>query len=339
MANKFDVLLDRSRVTGRSYDQKVEHADRDEPVRLIPIDQIRPLPSQQRRYFDPESLQRLADSIRQKGMLQPILLRPVDEGCFEIVFGERRWRAAKLAGMPTVPAQVRDMDREEALFQGAIENLQREDVSRFEDVEYKLVLLEIEFGLQRQEVIDLLNRCYNAVEENAEEIKRIQSIFTALSGEKWTSFVSNGLPLLKLPDLLRDAVMMGEIPHSKAVTIARAPEQEHARLLEAAKQGKTVRELKAEVDELRADKADKVALPERTQLRQIQKRLNVRHLKKLSPEDRALLSQLLTAVERVLSKSPASGQEERQAAESEGSVSASSSPTSGSQASDARSMN
>ncbi|HEX5013912.1 MAG TPA: ParB/RepB/Spo0J family partition protein [Candidatus Limnocylindrales bacterium] len=102
-------------------------------VRVIPVDNIEPNPDQPRMVFDPDALHELAASIREHGVLQPILVRPLGANRYQLVAGERRWRASREAGLETVPALVEDLDDEAALEIAIIENLQREDLSPLEE--------------------------------------------------------------------------------------------------------------------------------------------------------------------------------------------------------------
>lgn len=103
------------------------------PVRSIPIDLIRPGRSQARRRFDDERLAELAESIRESGILQPVVLRNIDARHYELLVGERRWRAAQLAGLHEIPAILRnDLDEQQAQVLGLVENLQRESLSPME---------------------------------------------------------------------------------------------------------------------------------------------------------------------------------------------------------------
>ncbi|MFG6375291.1 MAG: ParB/RepB/Spo0J family partition protein, partial [Desulfovibrio sp.] len=99
----------------------------------LQINEIMPNPAQPRRYFIDQSLQELADSILAQGILQPILVRPMDDGKYQIIAGERRWRAANLAGLNAVPVIVRSMNDTEAMAAALIENLQREDLNPIEE--------------------------------------------------------------------------------------------------------------------------------------------------------------------------------------------------------------
>ena len=102
-------------------------------VRIVPLERIEPNPEQPRLVFNEESLQELAASVKEHGILQPILVRPLDGGRYQLIAGERRWRASKLAGLDTIPALVEDIDDDTALEIAIIENLQREDISPLDE--------------------------------------------------------------------------------------------------------------------------------------------------------------------------------------------------------------
>jgi ParB family chromosome partitioning protein len=102
-------------------------------VRVLPVDRIEPNPQNPRLAFNSETLEELASSIREHGVLQPVLVRPLDDGRFQLIAGERRWRASKLAAQPTIPALVEEIDDDTALEIALIENLQREDISPLDE--------------------------------------------------------------------------------------------------------------------------------------------------------------------------------------------------------------
>jgi ParB/RepB/Spo0J family partition protein len=110
-----------------------EHAGRSIGIRVVPLDRIEPNPQQPRLAFDPETLEELAASIREHGVLQPILIRPLGSARFQLVAGERRWRASKIAGLDTIPALVEEIDDDTAMEIAIIENLQREDLSPLDE--------------------------------------------------------------------------------------------------------------------------------------------------------------------------------------------------------------
>ena len=104
-------------------------------VRNIPVDKVEPNPAQPRMVIDPAALRELAASVREHGVLQPVLVRPLEDGRYQLVAGERRWRAARLAQQSTVPAMIEEIDDDTALEISIIENLQREDLSPLEEAE------------------------------------------------------------------------------------------------------------------------------------------------------------------------------------------------------------
>jgi ParB family chromosome partitioning protein len=120
-------------------------------LRDLAVDLIKPKKDQPRRQFDQESLQALADSVSERGVIQPVLVRPRAGGTFELVAGERRWRAAKLAGLDHVPALVQDRDDAATLEVALIENMAREDLNPVEEARAVAGLVE-ELGLTREAV-------------------------------------------------------------------------------------------------------------------------------------------------------------------------------------------
>ncbi len=122
--------------------------------RDVAVELIHPSPFQPRRYFDPEALQSLADSIRAQGLIQPIVLRR-RSGEYELIAGERRWRAAQMAGLAQIPAIIREIDDTQAAALALIENLQREDLNPIEQAEAMRRLIH-EFSMTHQQVADVL---------------------------------------------------------------------------------------------------------------------------------------------------------------------------------------
>ncbi|MGI2907607.1 ParB/RepB/Spo0J family partition protein [Tolypothrix sp. VBCCA 56010] len=129
-----------------------------ESTQNVPLEQIS-LPQQQpRRYFDPQALNELIDSVKQHGILQPLLVRPIDEGQYELVAGERRYRAAKDCGLEKVPVVVRELSNEDAFQLALIENLLREDLNPVEETEGILQLLAVRLKRNVESVPTLLHR-------------------------------------------------------------------------------------------------------------------------------------------------------------------------------------
>lgn len=127
------------------------------PTSALPVDLIGRGRYQPRRNFDEDKLRELADSIAAQGVVQPVVVRPVEDGRYELIAGERRWRASQLAGLSEIPAVVREVDDQTAMAMGLIENIQRDDLNPLEEAQ-ALYRLTDEFSLTHQEVADAVGR-------------------------------------------------------------------------------------------------------------------------------------------------------------------------------------
>jgi ParB family chromosome partitioning protein len=223
--------------------------------KVLPLEALLPSPQPRRRF---ENLEALAESIREKGVLQPLLVRPLGDGRYAIVAGERRYRAAKMAGLAEVPVRVLDLSEKEARLLALVENLQREDLNPYEETLGVLDLLSEELGKRREEVVALLHRMQNERRGKATqnvlgspEAQRVEEVFKALGRMTWESFIQARLPLLGLPEDLRAALEEGAIPYTAALELKKVKDLEaRAQLLEEAKGGLSLRELKARVREV-----------------------------------------------------------------------------------------
>ena len=196
----------------------------------VGTNRIQPSQFQPRRYFNPEAQRQLTESIRQHGILQPLLVRPLPSGDYELVAGERRYRAAVEVGLETVPIVERELDDDEASQIALIENLQREDLNPVEETEGTLRLLALRLKLQTQEVSALLYRLKHAADRGSSdsghnvmpnlELKQVEAVFNQIGSMTWESFVKNRLPLLKLPEDVLEALSKGQIEYTKARAIA-----------------------------------------------------------------------------------------------------------------------
>jgi ParB family chromosome partitioning protein len=224
---------------------------------MIPLELIH-LPEQQpRRYFDPQKLEQLTQSIREHGILEPLLVRPhpEDKGKYELVAGERRYRSAKAAGLGEVPVVVRQLNDQEALQVAIVENLQREDLNPIEEVEGILQILAIELKVEVSAVSSLLYRLRHSVTSSghnvmakpessssghnvmakpessssghnvmAKQLSQVEKVFQGL-GMSWKSFTTNRLLLLNLPEELLLALREGKIAYTSALAIARIKDE------------------------------------------------------------------------------------------------------------------
>jgi ParB family chromosome partitioning protein len=207
---------------GRGLAAILSVAPKDEPeeLRQLPIDLIAPNPEQPRRSFDEETLVALAGSIRMRGVLQPVLVRPVPGGRFELIAGERRWRAAQLAELGAIPAIVRHHDDAESLELALIENMAREDLNPVDAARACAALVE-ELSLTREEVGVRVGRSRVAV--------------------------SNLIRLLDLPDEALALIERGELSEGHGRALLLAPDHGDRRsLARAAADGRwSVRELES----------------------------------------------------------------------------------------------
>jgi ParB family chromosome partitioning protein len=149
-----DALLGAS---GAEVERETETRVEERELRDIPVDLIRRGKYQPRRDMDQEALQELAESIRLQGVMQPIVVRPAGPDTYEIIAGERRWRATQIAGLDTIPALVRNVPDEAAIAMALIENIQREDLNPIEEA-IALQRLQQEFGLTQQQVADAVGK-------------------------------------------------------------------------------------------------------------------------------------------------------------------------------------
>ncbi len=143
-------------------DDSAAPARGDDGLRNLGIDELQPGKYQPRSHMEQAALAELAESIKSQGVMQPVLVRPLGPGGYEIVAGERRWRAARLAGLTTVPALIRDIPDQQALAAALIENIQREDLNPLEEAT-GIQRLTAEFGLTHQAIADTLGRSRTAV--------------------------------------------------------------------------------------------------------------------------------------------------------------------------------
>ncbi len=182
----------------------------------LPVDAIHANPRQPRRRFEAEAASGLAESVRRQGVIQPLLVRPRAAGGYEIVAGERRWRAAREAGRASVPAVIRDADDRDTLLLGLVENVAREQLTAVEEARAYAVLID-EFGLSLGEVAERVGRSKPSV--------------------------SNRIRLLELPDDVLGMVERAQLSEGHARAVLAVPDHEGRRRLarEIVRKGLSVR--------------------------------------------------------------------------------------------------
>ncbi|MFK0735285.1 MAG: ParB/RepB/Spo0J family partition protein [Gloeotrichia echinulata HAB0833] len=234
------------------------------PANTIPITLLKLPNSQPRRYFDFSKLEELSRSIKELGILEPLLVRPLSGGEYELVAGERRYKAATMAGLTEVPVVVREMDDAITYQVRLVENLQREDLNPLEETEGILSLLVLRLEVTLQEIISHLNRMRNVCDrynENSElrhnvmsqsETKLVEELFASLGRMSWQSFVKNRLPLLNLPADVLEILRQGQLEYTKARALAKVKDEEvRQQLLEdAIAHNLSLSEIKRKVKEL-----------------------------------------------------------------------------------------
>jgi ParB family transcriptional regulator, chromosome partitioning protein len=258
-------VAERQKGMGRGLAAILSVAPKDdsEEMRQLPVDLITPNPRQPRESFDEETLVALAESIRARGILQPVLVRPVVGGRYELVAGERRWRAAQLAELDTVPAVIRRHDDSESLEVALIENMAREDLNPVEEARACAALVE-ELSLTREEVGARVGRSRVAV--------------------------SNLMRLLELPDEALALIERGELTegHGRALLLADDNSARRTLARESATAGWSVRELerraRAAADD--AGSAKRAARPRRR--------------RNLHPDQEAVITQISDALGEAL---------------------------------------
>jgi ParB family transcriptional regulator, chromosome partitioning protein len=222
---------------------------------------------QPRRYFDPDKLEQLTQSIAQHGILEPLLVRPLKSNQYELVAGERRYRAALKLALARVPVVIRQLSDEEAIQLALIENLQREDLNPIEETEGVLQLLALKLKLPVEAVPALLYQMKNGLEKagarsarnnsipnfRATQEQEVQAVFQSLGLMSWLSFTCNRLPLLNLPPEVLEAIRCGRITYTKALAIARIKDQAQRQLLldQAIAESLSLNQIRAAIKQLK----------------------------------------------------------------------------------------
>lgn len=172
---------------------------------VVPILKVEPNPNQPRRQFDEDSLQELADSVKQYGILQPLIVKKHDK-FYEIIAGERRWRAAKLAGLKEVPVLIRDYAENEIVEIALIENIQREDLNPIEEALAYKRLME-EFSLKQDQVAAKVSKSRAAITNSLRLLKLDQRVQNLLSEEMITTGHARALLAIEDPDQQYETAM------------------------------------------------------------------------------------------------------------------------------------
>lgn len=211
---------------------------------------------QPRRYFDPQKMQQLVQSIQEHGILEPLLVRPLANGQYELIAGERRFRAAQILALDTVPIISKDVTDKEAIQIALVENLQREDLNPVEETEAILELLSLSLDIESSDIASTLNQAANAKKRGLEltdnvtrQLEAIESLLANVGRFNAESFRTNRLPLLNMPDDVLETLRHGKLEFTKARAIARIRDegQRQELLEESIAQNLSLSQIKARI--------------------------------------------------------------------------------------------
>lgn len=311
-----------------AYTAKLKHANpidlmfggsEDEPAtpsnkstNTIPIQEIKLPPTQPRRYFDPKKLEELSLSLKELGILEPLIVRPRPDGAYELIAGERRFKAAIMAGLEFVPVVIREMDDDTVKQVQLIENLQREDLNAYEETIGILELLALRLNSTQDEVISLLNRMSKANRKQADNVIRdeenvvVEGIFASLGRLSAESFRTNRLPLLNLPEDIKEALQKGSIEYTKARAIAKVKEDvKRAPLLQAAiKENLSLTEIQLLIRDIFAQEKADTTPSLKTQYKELSKQLGSSKVWD-NPKKKKALEKLLNQIKVLLDEEQA----------------------------------
>ncbi|MBD2097676.1 ParB/RepB/Spo0J family partition protein [Trichocoleus sp. FACHB-591] len=279
----------------------------------VAIDRIQLPKKQPRRYFDPEKMQQLVQSVQEHGILEPLLVRPLGNNSYELVAGERRLRAAQTVGLGEVPIVSKELSDKEALQIALMENLQREDLNPVEETEAILELLAIAIEGDTTDVVSILNRANHAknreqeLEENV--FLQLKTIETTLSGVgRFTpeSFRTSRLPLLNLPDDILQALRQGKLEYTKARAIARIKDEQKRQqvLEEAIAQNLSLAQIKERVASFKASNAESTSSTQHSLKSVLDNAYRLSKRSKVwdNPKKQKRLEKLLTELENLFSE-------------------------------------
>ena len=258
----------KRKALGRGLDALLPSSSSTSSLAQLDIDLIRPNPLQPRIVFDPEKLEELAKSLKSKGVLQPIVVRPA-EGGYQIIAGERRWRASQRAGILSIPAIIHDVSDREMVELALVENIQRDDLNPIEEAQ-AYQMMNSQFGLTQEQIADRVGRSRVAV--------------------------ANTLRLLQLPQLIQSMVVNDQLSMGHARALLPLPESEQLRLARSiADKGLSVRQTETRVRKLLAKpKPEKPVRPSKDpNLKDAERRLEQHFQTKIEIRTRGTSGQIL----------------------------------------------
>lgn len=274
--------------------------------RNIALSQIGFNPKQPRKYIDEAALAALTDSVKQHGVLEPILVRSSGDA-YELIAGERRTRAAQIAGLESIPAVILELTEAQALEVSIIENLQREDLNPVEETDAVLRLLGVRLEKDPQDVLQAIRQLYdesrgrvgNNVISNAER-EQIEALFSSVGRFTPSSFHTNRVPLLRMPPDLIEAVRTGKLHYTKARKLARIRDAgvRQKLLTRVLSEGLSVEELDQEIQT--AQQVNQHETKAYKTVRLLKSRLSTARLENLNTTDKHRAFKLLEELNKLL---------------------------------------
>jgi len=221
LSRGLDFIFDNESEVAAKAEKSAEKSEKSDSVTMVRISLIEPNKNQPRHKFDDEKLNELADSIRENGIIQPITVRPLDNGGYQIVAGERRWRASRLAGLEEIPVYIKTLDERQTMQLALIENIQRDDLTPLEEAAAYQELMD-SYELTQAEVAKVVGKSRSAV--------------------------ANSLRLLGLAEEVRSMIEDGVLSMSHAKVLAGLDEERQVKFGREIRQtGMSVRELETNI--------------------------------------------------------------------------------------------
>lgn len=261
-----------------------------EGPQIIAVDRIAVLAGQPRRHFDEAALAALSASIQSQGLLQPILVRPAKNG-YELIAGERRLRAARLAGLAEIPATVRAVKDQDVNLLAALENLQRQDLNPLDEVEATLAILARAMGVGEGEVVALLHAQRRT--PDTEVVEQLDALFQQLGRGSWRSFAANKAGVLRFPPDLLELMRSGKLEYTRAAALSKVKDDQQRQALtqRALVEQLSVREIAA---------AAKGTVKSQQRYQRVKSLIDEKRISSLAAAERLRVDHLLAELETLL---------------------------------------
>lgn len=250
--------------------KKLDNSNLESVGILLNIEDIKLPKRQPRRSFNAQKMTELTESIKKYGILEPLIVRNLNNNKYELVAGERRYRAAQEANLAKIPVIVKQLDEQQAFELALLENMQRDDLNPIDETEGMLELICQALNITTEEVISILNRAANAQRRNQtltdnviRQIENIDNLFMTIGRLNRESFRTNRLPLLNLPEDVLEVLRQGSLDYTKAKAIAKLENVNHRKELMnlAIEEKLSLKKIKEKIREYQPDSKNKIISP------------------------------------------------------------------------------